>query len=262
MKNRVVRCTQILLFVLSFTLEVDVGAESHVSLLTQKKPLNYPQNCDSNTSDCGYKTYPERKYLLKVPKGTLTLGSDSIVVRKSDARYALVKGMVMFNGEFDFVIETPMGTIKTRTPHSDLIIEKSDGSYIIKVILGEAEIDPLGSNTSIRVLAGYENRLSGVNDRGVATTAFPKPIDVSTFFQTWASLYSGDKNQFEKDLTQFKISHSRAVQAISEVYSETSDREIASYEHAMKLRNERIKKDTEERTKIRKMFERRLKGMD
>lgn len=251
-----IRLMQVILFLLSFSLEVEVRAE-WATLLNQETLVQYPENC---IDLCGYKTFPQRKYTLEIEGKKMTLGSDTIVLKKAADTYAFVSGDLLLEGTFR--MELPVGSLVTEGDRSLVHLSKVGEQFVVRTLFGNTKLTAKGAKKEIEIPQGYENRVSGVSDKGYAEIGFPVSIDASDMIYKWALLYDGEKKQFFKEVSLFKDVHKVALEEVSRTYTEVSSRMIASHEAWLAKEKVRKEKERRERATLQRMFERKIMGLE
>ncbi len=247
---------RIILVFLSFSMEIHVEAE-WVTLLNQAALIQYPADC---VEVCGYKTFPLRKYTIEEGKRKITLGSDTIILKKASEIYAFVSGEALFKGVV--AIELPVGMLKVEDEKSLIYVSKRDDKYLVRTLLGAVKVEPKGAAKGVEIPQGYENTISGVIVNGFAEVGFPISIDANEMIYKWASMYDGSKKQFAAEVAVFKEIHARARNEISQVYTEISERMIASHNEQMEKEKIRREKDRRERAALQRMYERKVMGLE
>lgn len=254
----ILRIFQILIFVFAATIEVKVHAAEIISLRSELSPLQEPLNCLDTGERCAVKTSSGRKHQLEVGENQVTLGSATSVVRLSANRVTLVSGTLLVKSEESFFIESEYGKIIFKSAYA--IVEKEAKKLNLRVIQGEAFIQPRGKNEMYAIEPGQTNWLGEVDRSGAAQTGMSIPIDFEDHALQWSSLYSQKKDQFKKELKEFAQVWRLASKKSAAYHQELAQRRVASLKDEHQKRQTRIKKRQEYEASLRALF--RKKTLD
>ena len=243
------RILSIILFIVTFTIEVKVRASEFTIVET-------PDNCLSSSEYCVIKNI-SKKFLFKNGSFQISMSPESTIIRQKPREISFVGGQIFVKTSSKISFVVPYGQIEVE-PDSQVILEKFNDKVVVQTIFGKSYLRPLGEKKAILVSEGHENFISEVDGSLKAQTGIPKPIVIEPLLKAW--FYHADlkKEKFVEAVEAFKSIHEKAVKELSILNEQIASREIASAKAAKSAAEERARKAKEHRELMQNMYYQRL----
>jgi hypothetical protein len=228
---------QLLMFFMTFTLDVRVHAKEYIQLANQEQVLQQPGDCLLQTTICAIKTSADSKYKLTVGSETVVLDADTAVVRVARDRIRVLQGTVWVQAKTTFSVETVFGEITSA--RGDFWVSQNDERTLVRATSSTLSLRPRGAKQSFALEKAEENWLGRVQKDGVASSGFPHALQWRDHLDRWARLYPGGKKQFTTEVKEFRAAWTEAGKRASAYHQSLADRHIASIEEDLKRRQEK-----------------------
>lgn len=165
---------RILIFLMTFSLEVRVHAAESAQLPLAASVFQEPENCQVENSTCAIGTPAGSKYKLNVGDSTVWLDQSTSVVRTSASEIRLVAGTIWVQAKGEFSVKTEYGVARVR--EGEFWVTRDRDRMTVAATGPQVELQPRGSRESLFVLTGMENSMGRVTPEGVAETGLPQAI--------------------------------------------------------------------------------------
>ncbi|WP_413587547.1 hypothetical protein [Bdellovibrio sp. HCB274] len=236
---------QLLIFLLAFQVEVRVRASADT--------LQEPVACLKTSESCALHVVGAA-FHLKQENLKLHSGEGSTLMRLSQSKWRLVKGVLWVENAPDVQIETPYVTAKSS--HGQYwLIERGD-RLIVRNVDAELNVE-LRDGKKLEVPAGFEFWVTGINSKGKNEYGMIQTIDLKDHLAQWNRLFDGTKEQFKSQVSDLRGNWSDLSERGAGLYEKIALRQIASVEDGRRREEARKREAQAERQKIRDlMFQR------
>ena len=215
---------QLLLFFLTFSLQVRVKAEHSVEVFAFEQE---PAACwrAKGAPPCALRSAPGNER-LEFDEASITFDRLTTVMRAKDGELRLLVGQLWVKCENEFRLGSEFGAITVEP--GEYWFSRRAGRVVVSVVRGMALLQPRGAGERLQVGAGLENWLGRVGTNGKASHGAPMQIVFKTHLERWARLFHGPRADFEREASDFHETWLEANVASAEVHRALFDRKIAS----------------------------------
>lgn len=237
----------LMVFILAFTVEVKVKAES---LDFSDSYVSEPEGCISEYSFCTVRSL--KRYAIQANNYRISMNENSVITREKPSVWSFVNGQLFVKTNVKISFKTPYGEIEL-APQTQALIEKSANSYTLQVLQGSGLLKGIGHKQSYKVLAGYENSMAQVTNSMKSEIGIPKLIVLENLIKDWSYHYAGRPDHFDNEVEKFKPVLENAKKQLSEINQAIVQRELASVEMEKKKKKaaeeakEKLKNDNQNR---------------
>jgi hypothetical protein len=240
---KAIHLIQASVFLFTLTLEVKVRAADSVpesrpevssagailSLPKDTALIEIPAHCLLETDRCAVKTSARGQYKFPMGRGEIVMSANTSVVKGEGSGLTFMAGALWIRTPQPLTIETEFGEIHTAgNERAEFWIVRRDGRIWAQAIESSVYLRPRGGQMDIKLDAGEELWLGGVQLNGVAMSGIAQPISIATFSNQWALVYPESPKAFEVDLDRVKVQVGRAAAVISQTQGGLLQRSIAS----------------------------------
>ena len=198
-----------LAFAVAFTFEVRVRAESPVA--------ERPAGCLKMASSSACAVSATLSSHLAFPlaaDGEALLFPGAAIARETEGRAVLVAGgaRVRAGGrQVEVVVE--FGSVFVES--GEAWIHREGERVWVDAVEGSVSMKPRGSQVVIAVDAGATNWLGPIGIRGVASSGYPRPLDLDAVLKRAAKVHKGTRAEFEADAERWTSLWRESVRSIA-----------------------------------------------
>lgn len=237
---------KILLFLSAFFIEIDVRSQDFSS------NVNFCKN--DNSLNCVIYNDSKKVQELKIDDSYISLGSNSLLIKKNKKDFRLVKGVFWIKNNNEIKFDSKFINIVEAREFWVLLNKQKQ---IIRAIDSNLRLKIRGGNNNIYLNAGMENWFSWIGAKGTTLTGTPKVIELSEHLPLWYEFYSGEKEDFKKTVYNFISTWRYAFSYLNDYYQYSVNRSIASYKKQEEVKKNQYKKYQKEKARIMQMFRKR-----
>lgn len=232
---------RILLAFFAFTIEVKVKAEI----------IEWPSGCLKTDQTCAIHIDTPQTFTIELGDGDLSLGKDSVVVRKG-TEAELLQGQMLVS------VHSPVRVV---TRYADL--EMSSGRMLVKVDSQEVQVTALnhvvkislkGHGEVIQLTPGFSVSVKGVDLKGFSIVEVPQPLVIDSTIRKWARLHKGDRKTLREEIGRSIESWRRAVREGGQWHQQMVERSIASHKEQEARKAAWRAKVEQENQALRRLF--------
>ncbi|WP_413581468.1 hypothetical protein [Bdellovibrio sp. HCB288] len=236
---------QIFMFLLAFQVEVRVRASADT--------LQEPAACLKSSESCALHVVGPA-FHLKQGNLKIHAGEKSTLVRLSQEKWRLVKGVLWVESAPGVQVETPFMTAKSS--HGQYWIIERGEKQIVRNIDAELHV-VLRDGKKLEVPGGFEFWVSGINSKGKNEFGMIQTVDLKDHLLQWNQLFVGTKEQFKSEVSHLRGNWADLSERGASLYEKIALRQLASVEEARRIEEEKKREAQAERQKTRElMFQR------
>jgi hypothetical protein len=174
----------------------------------------------------------------------------STVMRLSGDQWRLVKGALWVEkGSLD--VQTPYADLKAKRGQYWVISE--DDRVVIRNMNAELSVT-MRDGKVVQVPEGFEFWVAGLGATGKTDYGMIRPIDMKAHLPLWNSLYVGTKEDFKKEVQNYKMAWGDLAVQSSAIYKEIITRRIAAEDAEQRSLELRQKQKAEEARRLRELY--------
>lgn len=244
------RFFQLLIFILSFQMEVRVRAEQGA--------LQQPGGCLKKLEAACALQASVGGFHLETEEQRLHAVSGSSLVRLSEKHWKFMKGALWVEKSSTATVETLYAEFAA--PQGEYWLLEKDARIQVRNINAELQVK-LRDGRVLEVPPGFEFWIGPINTQGKNDYGMIQPIVLKDHLVLWNSLYRKDKESFRKEALALKENWGDLVDKSARLYRAVVDREIASVQQqekalALKKARQEAKNQEIKRLYYEKVFER------
>lgn len=237
---------RLILFLLAFQMEVRVRAAGDV-LQQPVACLQTQESCAIQVSGSGF--HFEKDTIQFHATGGSTL------MRLSSDQWRLVKGAVWVEGGKQLQVESVYA--HTQAKMGEYWVIAQDSKVLIRNMNADLKVT-LRDGKTLEIPEGFEVWVAGLNSKGQSEYGMIEPIKMKEHLPMWSSLYRGSKEDFVKEVRQYRDNWGDLAQKSSQLYKVLIERKLASVEDQRKTEEARRQRKAAEVQRMKDLYHQRV----